>query len=283
MSGRARNFICTYYGDISQFKEYLTKDNDLKYCIYQLEKCPSTARLHVQGYLEYGKPMRVGRIKRLLPGVHLEMREGTRHQAITYCSKEETRVEGPFEHGERGVIQQGKRKDLDEIREAILNGRSDLEIAEMNFSAFCRYHKSFKMFRSMVSQDRHFKTYVSVFWGRPGAGKTRRVYELEDRNNVFDVPRPNGGNVWFDGYEPTRHSAILLDDFYGWIPLHFMLKLMDRYPMQVPVKGSYVNFNSKKIYITSNTAWDTWYNFNQFDPHLKEAFKRRLDNIHHYE
>ncbi|KAF8766420.1 Replication-associated protein like [Argiope bruennichi] len=53
---------------------------------------------------------------------------------------------------------------------------------------------------------------------------------------------------------------------------HFDLRLLDRYPLKVPIKGSYAEFNSEIIYITSNQHWSEWY------PNIpnKDALWRRI-------
>ncbi|KAF8784594.1 Replication-associated protein like [Argiope bruennichi] len=38
-----------------------------------------------------------------------------------------------------------------------------------------------------------------------------------------------------------------------------LLRLLDRYPLKVPIKGGYAEFNSEIIYITSNQHWSEWY------------------------
>ena len=48
-------------------------------------------------------------------------------------------------------------------------------------------------------------------------------------------------------------DCAIIDDFYGWLKYDELLKMMIRYPYQVPVKGSYIKFASKHIVITSNS------------------------------
>lgn len=57
-------------------------------------------------------------VKRLLhSSAHLERRRGTHRQALAYCTKEESRVEGPWQHGEEPA--QGQRNDLKNFTEWI--------------------------------------------------------------------------------------------------------------------------------------------------------------------
>lgn len=66
-----------------------------------------------------------------------------------------------------------------------------------------------------------------------------------------------GDYKWFDGYD--GQPIVILDDYRGEYPLQMFLKLCDRYSMQVPVKGGFVNWGPKKIYITSNLHPNDWY------------------------
>ena len=52
--------------------------------------------------------------------------------------------------------------------------------------------------------------------------------------NLYNVPEPNNGSLWFDGYRGQK--TILLDDFYGWIKYHTLLQITDGYPYQAPTK-----------------------------------------------
>ena len=63
--------------------------------------------------------------------------------------------------------------------------------------------------------------------------------------------KPRGD--WWDGYK--QHECVIIDDFYGWIKYDDLLKICDRYPYQVPVKGSFEQFTSKYIWITSMWGW----------------------------
>lgn len=90
--------------------------NNIQYMIYQKEKCPSTNKIHFQGYCELKNRMTLFRIKNELfkdNTIHIENRRGSQEQAIKYCSKKESQVEPPITYGI--PRRQGARTDLDEI------------------------------------------------------------------------------------------------------------------------------------------------------------------------
>lgn len=110
---------------------------------------------------------------------------------------------------------------------------------------------------------------VIVYYGRTGAGKTRAVYDnLPNPESIYVHP----GGSWFDGYD--GQPIVLFDDFGGSeFKLQYFLKLLDRYPMQVPIKGGFVNFCPHEIYITSNLNPNDWYR-NANAEHVRAMFRR---------
>jgi len=123
---------------------------------------------------------------------------------------------------------------------------------------------------------------VLVYWGRTGTGKTRSVYEYSDSNNVqvYTLPQNyKGGVVWWDGYD--GQEVVLIDDFYGWLPLSYLLQLLDRYPFKVRTNDGYQEFRSKRIYITSNQDPREWYSGVQSEE-TKAAMLRRITSIKHF-
>jgi hypothetical protein len=282
----SRHWVFTsFHYDLDEFKEQIRALPAFRYIMFQEEMCPSTERLHLQGYIEMGRTVRESYFtRRVTAHLHLEKRRGTRTEAREYSSKERSRVRGPWEYGDWGAGGQGSRSDLESVRTWIIEHRSEPELerklADEFFGTWVRYHKSLSRYVGLLRGRREWKTEVIILWGDAGTGKTRYVYDTHGYDEVYDVPRPNGGSVWFDGY--TGQEVVLLDDFYGWIPLHLLLKLGDRYPLQVPTKGSHTEFSAKYLYITSNKPYEEWYKWADFGLSLKEAFERRIDKIEHF-
>lgn len=252
--------------------------------VFQLERCPRTGRLHLQSYIEFNTAKRFNAVKNCFwPSTHLGACNKSRAANYRYCTKPETRIgDGDFcfEGGDWSDLNPGRRTDIWEVKESLDAGQSELEVAEAYFDVWVRYERSFRRYRSLRATRRSTKTQLRILWGVAGSGKTRRVYDTHGEG-VYDLPRPNGGSVWFDGLG-AGHCALLIDDFYGWIPLHLLLKLADRYPLQVPVKGGMVNFNVQYLYITSNKPWQDWYRWEELGQNLQAAFERRIDECTEY-
>lgn len=67
-----------------------------RYSNAQIEKAPTTDKIHLQAYFEFEKPKR--RPKDRGHWVAVTRDNG----ASAYCLKEETRVDGPWEYGTKG-------------------------------------------------------------------------------------------------------------------------------------------------------------------------------------
>ena len=105
--------------------------SSMKYLVFGREVGESGTR-HLQGYVVFEKPKRFNEaLKCFEDGTHIEPTKGTALQASTYCKKD-----GDFEEFGNHP-QQGKRTDLDSMRDAILNGeRNPKRLREAHMAAY---------------------------------------------------------------------------------------------------------------------------------------------------
>lgn len=68
------------------------------YSVSQLEKCPTTGKLHIQGALYYQDPVRGSRFKGFPCWIEPSKAAGGR-KLVEYCKKNSTREDGPYEYG----------------------------------------------------------------------------------------------------------------------------------------------------------------------------------------
>lgn len=123
-----------------------------EWCIYQLEKCPETQKLHYQcaGRLKKRSTMKhmtskfkifKGQIKPMIAAISVNK---------IYCTKEESRIAGPWELGEMPEVRQGARKDLS----AAIEASKDYDIFEDYVKAFpevyFKYHKAMNNYWKMT-------------------------------------------------------------------------------------------------------------------------------------
>lgn len=246
-----------------------TKENnflgkDVKYVVVGKEVGDSGTP-HLQGYISFIGRKTARFVKDLIGGrAHVEIARSTPTQAADYCKKD-----GDF--WEHGTVpnRRGKRTDLDVVFERVKAGATRTEIRDEFFKTYAKYHRAIDKLISDTAPVRTWETEVIVYWGKTGTGKTRQVYRFHKLEEIYVHP----GDSWFDGYD--GHPIVLFDDFSGGeFKLTYLLKLLDRYPMQVPIKGSFVNWVPKKIYITSNKNPEDWYPA-AYSEH-RAALKRRL-------
>ncbi|ATP66708.1 Rep [Rodent associated cyclovirus 2] len=243
-----------------------------KYGIVGEEFAPNTGTAHLQGFCNLHKPTRFNTIKKHLHNsIHIEKAMGSDIDNQKYCSKSGIYFEEGTPHC------QGQRTDIQAVVETIAAGTTKIEdIATKHPGAFIKYHRGIREYLRMASpiSPREHKTIVHYYWGPPGSGKSRRALEEAKLTNLPIYYKPRG--LWWDGY--NQQPNVIIDDFYGWIKYDEMLKIMDRYPYKVQIKGGFEEFTSTTIWITSNINTDLLYKFNDY---VNTAFDRRITNKIH--
>jgi len=252
--------------------------DDVKYMIYQFEQ-GEQGTVHIQGYVVFNCQKRQSTVKKMEPRAHLEVRRGTHEQAKAYCSKLDTRIEGPIIEGDDSSImkqQPGKRSDCADVIRLIKEGASNALIFESHPNSI-RYYKGLDFARAAFKEHikRNWKTRVIVYYGVAGSGKSYTVQQLAGPDAYFKPP----GHKWFDAYE--GQEIVVFDEFRGnWFDLSTFLRIMDAYPLRVEMKGSTIEFVARTLYITSNVAPESWYP--NIDAIQLAALLRRLDEVHHF-
>jgi hypothetical protein len=278
MSSRGKRWVFTVNNfipdEVLQLRQLGRDVNQCTYLVFGRETAPSGTR-HLQGFVYFTQRRRGTQVKALISSrAHIELALGDDTQASDYCKKD-----GDFEEFgsfHRVRSNQGRRTDLDDIRTKIQEGAEEKEIADEFFSKWVVYRRSFDRYRSLLQEKRNFKTKVYVYWGDTGTGKTRRVFESEPDLWIA----PDNQLNWFDGY--SGQEAVLFDDFTGAknAKFGFLLQLLDRYPLSVPIKGGFTNWRPRRCYITSNLAPDEWF-FGVSNGQIA-ALRRRFDEVIHF-
>ena len=235
-----------------------TKWPGVEYAIWQLEKGEQGTE-HLQVYVIFDKTKYLTAVRKIQAPGHWERRMGTHTQAKDYVTKADTRVRGPWEVGDEPADkEQGKRNDLLTLKRKMDEGMTEGQIARdpETFPVWARHHKVVARYKMLTGQQRNWPTFTQVIWGAPGLGKTRKALELAGPD-AYWLPRPAGQTAWFDGY--IGQETIVIDEFYGWLPLDLLCRLLDRYPYQVETKGGSMMVLCKKVIITSNVAPAQWY------------------------
>lgn len=254
-----------------ELKAVLQQDPRIQYCVFQLEQGEHGTR-HFQGYVFMKNAVTMQAIKRLIHNtVHLEPSRGDPDQNKAYCTKDDTRIAGPWEFGE--LPQKGRRKDLERLRDAVLrDGLTQQQIIDTDLcSTLLMYPKAYYTLQAIRAKKQpKTKPEIWLLYGATGTGKSRLAREIAP--NAYE--KPDGR--WWDGYDGEQH--VIWDDFdYQKYPIQELLKVTDRYGKKVEVKGSYVELTMTKLVFTSNTPPELWYQ-GETQEH-RDALMRRIDHI----
>lgn len=239
----------------------------ISYCVFGYE-FGENGTPHLQGYIHFVHPRTMVGVKKVCGHrAHLEIAVGNAKQNRDYCVKD-----GNYcEYGQCPV--QGGRTDLANVKTQIISGKPERDIAMDNFSLWCQYRRSFSAFRELLYERRlRMELRVHAIIGDPGTGKSRFAWEFAERAGTHLWVTSDPSLKWFDGY--GGQLFVCIDDFRGGCDYEFMLRLLDIYPLDVPIKGGFVCWQPTTIFITSNLEPQSWYCSNDYGP-----LKRRIHRV----
>lgn len=269
-------------------------DERLTYCVFQLE-IGSEGTQHLQGYVQLSTRSTMQTVKAILGStrIHLISARGTDEENENYCTKEESRIEGPYRHGERKVMagQRGKSDTLLALTKKLKEGTSVRDAVFENdefLSTFCRYKSGILSIESWCQEKNqeileHFDN--EWIYGEPGTGKSHSA-RLHNPNSYDKLL-----NKWWDGY--NGQEVVILDDMTKDIfkmLFQHLLRWLDKYPVRVEMKGTAKLIRPKKIIITSNYPLTQMFDRMESDPEEMDpkeeiaykAIRRRFANVTHW-
>lgn len=241
-----------------------------KYIVFGEEVGELEGTPHLQGYVyfEHGKTR--GATCKALGGrarVSARYPDSTPEFASDYCKK----LNKYFEKGE--LPHQGKRSDIDEIREFLQTTPKMRQV--VNVAKSYQAVKLAECWLKYWEPIRSWEPKVEWFWGATGTGKTRKAHE------IMEDPYVAKKGKWWEGYD--AHANVILDDFReDWYTFDDFLKLLDRYEYRVECKGSSRQMLARHIIITAPQHPRDMFT----SPFMTEDINqllRRIDNIVKFE
>lgn len=238
LTQRSRNYTFTLnnYTD-SNVQTILAME--CKYIIVGYEIAPTTGTPHLQGYIMYNNARSFNSVIKDFPNAHIEIARGTPTQNFEYCSKS-----GKYE--ERGQRPRGKgsRSDIEQVKTLVKEGSNMREILEVTTSyQSIRYAETLLKY---YEKGRDWEPEVIWCYGPTGSGKSRWCVEQCGDDYYISMNKLK----WWEGYD--SHTNVIIDEFRGdYCTYHELLRILDRYPYRIEVKGGSRQLLAKRIFITS--------------------------------
>ncbi len=226
---------------------------------------------HIQGAVTFKKAKRMKAVKELLGGrAHVEVMRD-RERAFEYCKKEGNVI---IDIGNPGPGQ-GHRSDLETAVECLIGEGIDMMINKHPVE-YVKYTRGLTALANHHTKQRDTKPYVVWIYGATGVGKSRAVFELEgmDERKVWVS---SDDLKWLDEY--AGQEVAVIDDFRGdMCKFRWLLRLLDRYPVRAQIKGGFVKWRPRKIYITSAKSPRDAYTL---EGEKLDQLERRIDKTIH--
>ena len=256
---RVRRWALTFY----ERPDFPMDPTKIRYFLAGEEICPETKRTHWQSYIELFKASTMGQVKALVEcqTVHCEPCFGGSQANIEYCSKDGKVYR---EEGKPASKTQGRRNDVHDLREHFRNGGTLREAVDDDqiVNAVAKFGRFTTLCKQIYSVKRTWRTELHIFWGCSRSGKSYKARtEAQEFGSVYYKPAATSTGDWWCGYD--GEDSVIFEDFRGSTSLQSFLVLADESPLTVPIKGGSVQFQAKRIYITSNIGPNEYFNRTQ--------------------
>lgn len=202
---------------------------------------------------------------------HIEVCRGSQAKNITYCTKADTRIDGPWTAGIKARSGDGTLKVLTEwMMEERTVPVKMAEIVQFDPVMFVKHHSGLSRLRQELIPARTIPPIVKIFYGPTGTGKSMCARAMHPDYYVVDWP--DKGVWWWQNYQ--QQDTVIMDEFRHQIKFDRLLGLLDRYEFNAQVKYGSEKFFSPNIVITTNIHPKDWYA--GLTTEVKDPLKRRL-------
>jgi len=218
--------------------------------------------VHWQILVAFKKKQSVLSVRRVFGDVHAEPTRSS--AADDYVWKDETAVTGTRFLLGKTPFQRNNAEHWEQVWEQAVQGNLMEIPADIRVQNYRTLRAITADFAVPVGMERT----CFVFWGRTGTGKSRRAWEEAGSEAYSKDPL----SKFWCGYHGQEN--VVIDEFRGTISISHLLRWLDRYPINVEIKGSSVPLRTKRLWITSNLNPRQWYP--DLDNETLDALMRRL-------
>jgi hypothetical protein len=263
----------------------------ITYMIFALERGESGTQ-HLQGYLQLStrkKSLTMRNHFRALKG-WVAAAKGSVEANVKYISK--APLAGPWVIGAADAEQGGTRTDLNECVEDMKKGLTFKSLVCKHPKVAIKYFGNMqKMSTFMDDRVRDYMTELYIYTGIPGSGKSHKamaegtqwLQEHGFNENVYFLSVPQKGQpLFWPGYNGQK--VVVINDFYGeGINIDYFKNLIDKYPFTVNIKNSEAQFLARRVYVTSNAGWKTWWSSSLLsNKNNEKAIQRRITHAEEF-
>lgn len=280
----ARGWMLTLNAEEYPKEEVEEKLSKYSY-IGQLEKGEENEYLHWQVYIENKTQIRFSTLKSKFPKGHFEIRKGTKEACYAYVTKSETGMGVGIRNGEIALREKtpGGAEELNRLRTLLITGEKTLNqilIEEQSAAKHLNYLKELDhTIKSEKARGRFRDVEVTYIFGETGVGKTKHVYDLY-KGNYEQLYVVGNYSHPFDSYD--NQDCLVLDEFAGQLDFEYLLKILDRYPIELRARYRDKVADFTKVFILSNLTLDECYRDIYTErPSQWKALLRRIG--HYYE
>ncbi len=262
MNQRSRKYTFTDY-ELLNWTTIFENSERMRYVCFGRETCPTTGRVHLQGWIYFKSMMRKCHVIDMIsPTIHVEACKGTPAQNDAYCKKEGEVTQ----LGERP--RQGTRSDIHETMEDIEAGATLREVRKQHKTVFMKYPIRVQMAIESVAEEnaegKWRDIHVEYYYGETGTGKTRKAFT--ENPGAYLI---NGADMkWWGGYR--GQTTLIIDEYNNNVSCDRLLNLLNGIPCRLDIKGSHAWAAWTTVYITSNLTPD------ELHPQAKPAHRNAL-------
>nr|USZ80629.1 replication-associated protein [Tick-associated circular virus-4] len=239
-------------------------------------KADKNGKLHCQFAVAFRDQVRAPQGRRILGGVHGPF-TGYLEPAFSknvwdYVTKEASRVAAIDGYGSL-ADDQGHRSDLDVLYEHIAAGMPLWDVMSRFPKQFMRNHAAVSKLCAMYDKPRPYgPVTVEIWWGPTGTGKSHNAFHMYPEAYRKTIP-----GKWWEGYK--GETTVVFEEFNPnedkELRLPEILKILDKYPYQIEIKGASLQLRANHFIFTTNMDPRTW-----FDGHPQQAaLARRVNKV----
>ena len=233
--------------------------------VFQLEEGKENGYQHFQCFAQWDSPTRFSSIRKAFMSrgwtiQYVMPRQFSVASCLAYCSKEDSRVEGPWTRGEAQLPATDEKTLILEAENQLAEGLTTVDSLILNPETRPAVRRHLTYFRAIEEAamrshwsktDRHVTAHL--MWGPPRTGKSWSLtHERFDYDRVYRV------TDWVHPWDSYQSQPILILDEFDpdQVDFHILCQILEGYPMELSARYSNRWAAWSDVWIVSNADLD---------------------------